>query len=470
MINPIEAKKRMVQDRIAKSFESGINVSDEVEIEKAHKDGDIHPKHPNWVWVSSAAGGKGDWRIANGRTHKKAGASTTNVNKNELSVTEKTEFRDAVSKYIRKYGGQYVEFDKFCGDLFQKYIGNKDALISYIDSLESKAGSEGRSMMLMKIKQKLQKSTNKVNDNDTDWWNDADKVKKHMDDPMIQKTMPHLMPQLGARYDELKKKQSNTPAPRKPGSTDEIERMSAAGVRSSILGLNNIGTNVKDKGSYFHIEFDTNDFSTHGQRSPQIDRIAKFLEGMGASCVIGKNEIKAYKKVEPKKNEPKKLSELKVGDVVALVVKKYNRIPSKSYVTIKKETVKRVNPKTITVGEDKYDKQSGYLESKYRNPEDYAIMTQEELINQISNGKYKGVYRIDGLNPFDVQSDPRDKIAQDAGFKDYAEMKGWQEYVTSKSLLKKPSTKGDSRKELETAVDKYEKEHLDVIKRRKSNK
>ena len=52
----------------------------------------------------------------------------------------------------------------------------------------------------------------------------------------------------------------------------------------------------------------------------------------------------------------------------------------------------------------------------------------------------------------------------------YSEMKGWQEYVTSKSLLKKPSTKGDSRKELETAVAKYEKEHADVIKRRKSNK
>lgn len=38
--------------------------------EKAHKDGDIHP-NGKWVWVSSAAGGKGDWRTLNGRTHKK---------------------------------------------------------------------------------------------------------------------------------------------------------------------------------------------------------------------------------------------------------------------------------------------------------------------------------------------------------------------------------------------------------------
>lgn len=38
--------------------------------EKAHKDGDMHP-NGKWVWVSSAAGGKGDWRTLNGRAHKK---------------------------------------------------------------------------------------------------------------------------------------------------------------------------------------------------------------------------------------------------------------------------------------------------------------------------------------------------------------------------------------------------------------
>ena len=42
--------------------------------EKAHKDGDLHP-NGKWVWVSSAAGGKGDWRTLNGRTHKKHQAS-----------------------------------------------------------------------------------------------------------------------------------------------------------------------------------------------------------------------------------------------------------------------------------------------------------------------------------------------------------------------------------------------------------
>lgn len=40
------------------------------DLEKAHQDGDMHP-NGKWVWVSSANGGKGDWRTLNGRTHKK---------------------------------------------------------------------------------------------------------------------------------------------------------------------------------------------------------------------------------------------------------------------------------------------------------------------------------------------------------------------------------------------------------------
>ena len=66
MFNPIEMKRRMVQERIEKSFDN--------EIEKAHKDGDMHP-NGKWVWVSSAAGGKGDWRTINGRAHQKHNAA-----------------------------------------------------------------------------------------------------------------------------------------------------------------------------------------------------------------------------------------------------------------------------------------------------------------------------------------------------------------------------------------------------------
>lgn len=45
--------------------------------EKAkHQDGDMHP-NGKWVWVASAAGGKGDWRTIGGRAHKKSGGGST---------------------------------------------------------------------------------------------------------------------------------------------------------------------------------------------------------------------------------------------------------------------------------------------------------------------------------------------------------------------------------------------------------
>lgn len=66
--------------------------------EKAHKDGDLHP-NGKWVWVSSANGGRGDWRTLNGRTHKKhqaanaagggssSASSTTGGNSSSVKTT-----------------------------------------------------------------------------------------------------------------------------------------------------------------------------------------------------------------------------------------------------------------------------------------------------------------------------------------------------------------------------------------------
>jgi hypothetical protein len=66
--------------------------------EKAkHQDGDMHP-NGKWVWVSSANGGKGDWRTKGGRTHTKhsaggnagTGSATTNQQKQTSQNTVKT--------------------------------------------------------------------------------------------------------------------------------------------------------------------------------------------------------------------------------------------------------------------------------------------------------------------------------------------------------------------------------------------
>ena len=67
MFEELNAHRQAVANNIKKAFDE--------DIEKAHQDGDIHPKHPDWVWVSSAAGGKGDWRKFGGRAHQKHQAS-----------------------------------------------------------------------------------------------------------------------------------------------------------------------------------------------------------------------------------------------------------------------------------------------------------------------------------------------------------------------------------------------------------
>lgn len=74
--------------------------------EKAHKDGDLHP-NGKWVWVSSANGGKGDWRTLNGRTHKKHQATTgssDSATQNNKSKDEKfiKTFKDADDNVLQK--------------------------------------------------------------------------------------------------------------------------------------------------------------------------------------------------------------------------------------------------------------------------------------------------------------------------------------------------------------------------------
>ena len=68
--------------------------------EKAkHQDGDMHP-NGKWVWVSSANGGKGDWRTKGGRAHTKhsagggnagTGSTTTTQQKPNTQVVETTQ-------------------------------------------------------------------------------------------------------------------------------------------------------------------------------------------------------------------------------------------------------------------------------------------------------------------------------------------------------------------------------------------
>ena len=258
------------------------------------------------------------------------------------------------------------------------------------------------------------------------------------------------------------KKTGNKPSARKPGSTDEIERMDSTKVRQAILGLNNIATNVKDKGDYFHIEFDANDFNTHGQRSPQIDRIAKFLEGMGASCVIGKNSIKAYKKIESEKKDGKvdisKIPDKEFKQITYMLQHK-NPNASDAFRNLEEEAMSDKELKNFYACAEHYKNDSNINKLTQEYCKKWAELAKEELESRKQTNKS------------DIK---QDKIAQNAGFKDYEEMRGYQNYVTAKNLLKKrsmqASTKAAHRKELEKQITDYEKDHKDVIDRIKNKK
>ena len=409
MFNPIQDKRNFVKAQIEKSFNGGIEIAEEMDLQKAHKDGDHHPTKP-WVWVSSANGGKGDWRVEGGRAHQKAGATAAQ------------------------------------------------------------------------------------------------------------------------------------PKPRRAGATSEIERMDTHAVHNAILGLNNTGTNVKDKGDHFLIEFDHNDFTTNGKRSPQIDRIAKFLESMGASCVIGNNNIKAYKhvKAEPKKTATaQKYSEMELKDAKkalmgkVVTIKDYwpngrgtgmsdavgkitnVRLYGKDKTAVATLTYPTGDTEDVRLSDIDRGKITGIYGNEISLSDSSDIYTERKVLNllQVSSNKYTDISKVkatktlkgnwsmsyDGKDTGIViggnelseselkklgvvegqkKSDPRDKAAQAAGFKDYDEMQGYQSYVTKKQLLKKPSmqarTKAEDRKQFEAEVAQYEKEHADVIakiaKRNKSSK
>lgn len=66
LIDEIKIKSLSDAQEILKSA----GTEDILDFEKAHKDGDLHP-NGKYVWVSSANGGRGDWRTLNGRIHKK---------------------------------------------------------------------------------------------------------------------------------------------------------------------------------------------------------------------------------------------------------------------------------------------------------------------------------------------------------------------------------------------------------------
>lgn len=137
--------------------------------EKAHKDGDLHP-NGKWVWVSSANGGRGDWRTLNGRTHKKhqatigGGASSSAVSSTTGASSKKDNSSTKTTVVSKKSSKPDFSKLKSWAEPFVKLFNEPENLksiaktIDYIDMNKpmkvSKIGSRNSKVFLLRYTNK----------------------------------------------------------------------------------------------------------------------------------------------------------------------------------------------------------------------------------------------------------------------------------------------------------------------------
>lgn len=96
--------------------------------EKAkHQDGDMHP-NGKWVWVSSANGGKGDWRTKGGRTHTKhsaggnAGTGSTTTTQQKPTTTGMKDYAKFSESLIKHYSQKKYFDNVSLSDIEEDFI------------------------------------------------------------------------------------------------------------------------------------------------------------------------------------------------------------------------------------------------------------------------------------------------------------------------------------------------------------
>ena len=137
MVNIAEIKRQMLRERLEKAFGSE-------EIEKAR----------SGVYADTAENRK------KGRVGQKYGEEKKQKDV-KLSVDEKSYVRDSINKFRRRNYGAYPdkEYKELLSDLRKKFSGKKrQPLLNYLEKLEHIAGSEGKSLMLLNIQQRLKKA------------------------------------------------------------------------------------------------------------------------------------------------------------------------------------------------------------------------------------------------------------------------------------------------------------------------
>lgn len=429
MENPILAKRKLVQDRIEKSFNNGINVPEEVEIEKAHQDGEIHP-NGKWVWVSSAAGGKGDWRTRGGRTHN---AHSENEKK------FKQNFKNAQDGILQK----------IIDGKIQAGAHEKKWAQDILD--ERKKGSEGdkaaaKIIDLMKISNNKYSDISKVVAFKTDkgnWAMDYDGAntgliigKDHLSEAELKAAGVKIEGANANKKTDPKddvKAVNNIPLPDLNGGSESITLGDGRKVTIKIKNLNKENGYVIGKIS----DGGSNQFKFGGTSGASVEDAFEsvkkdLIKNIGDEPAKGGDGSVTSKDFSKNKNA--------VASLISGCDSKDDNGTTKYHV------------KFSALGKDRGS----------------AWMKKSDIEAYLRNYDDAKITPIKTAEPAKKKADPKqDKAAQAAGFKDYEEMKGWQGYTTAKNLLKKPSMKLKSkeadRKELEKQVADYEKDHADVI-------
>lgn len=458
MYNPIEEKRKFVQAQIQKSFNSGINVADEMVLEKAHQDGDHHPTKP-LVWVSSANGGKGDWRVEGGRTHKKALASRGTSN----SVPS---FDDYAKKYIEEH--------------FKKHPNSAMTRADLIEDAKDKYNHQ------------YGKISNNAGNSINNGWDD--KAGGYKTEPFkgaakvdSLKAGDKLQTKSGKIY-TIKSVNDNA------NNTVDIVIDNGSKIgggvfaqtynKSGYIGATKVDNNTTSKTQSPQDKVKTimQQFDDTTMDEDEFDEYVDSVLGNDMGQKLRKRILESNKSFSDKRQayedaverhlglKPQKYSEMDIKDAKKGLVGKV--------VTLKDYWPDGRGGTQDAIGEIKNVRLYGkdklpIAQISYPNGDEQMIR-----LDEIDDGNLKDSYKTpisigDDKTKLDSvknkiangKSDPRDKIAHDAGFKDYEEMRGYQDYVTMKNLLKKPSTKAGMRLLYEKEVWLYEKDHADLIKK-----
>ena len=170
----IRKHREIVSARIQQSFttlpdadQSLLKADEYDDLEKARvvrQDGDIHP-NGKWVWVSSAAGGKGDWRVI-----KKPKDGSSNAPAYEK--TEKKEDKpsqEEVDKEMMKKTTSLNDFERKLRKLDEKMLLKvKDLLERVIESKATTKKEKEQAERSMKRVDKVMEENKKTDSKETD--------------------------------------------------------------------------------------------------------------------------------------------------------------------------------------------------------------------------------------------------------------------------------------------------------------